>query len=273
MTALIGLYRLDVCFVTFLTALAGPYFSHGFFDMRAVGVAAFIALIPYPYVYAINAITDRVEDAINHPERPLPSGRVTARQARIYTAFLLVLAVAGSLILFRGTALFLALLIPLLGTLYSVAPFRLKERPLVAAGLTAWGMIHPFFITGDATQVPIGLSFILLAAGVTIFKDLGDAAGDAAAGRRAIRAVLSPEALWGLSLFLLTAGGAAIILTGRFLVLPVPLLLAATLIYTRLHHPLEKSFAFLYTRLIRTAVAALCVTGVMAIVDMLGGRA
>ncbi len=272
-TALIRLYRPDVCFITFLTALAGPYLSRGSFDLRDIGIAAFLSLIPYNYVYAFNALTDRTEDAINHPERPLPAGRVTARAAQVYTALLLVLAVAGSLLLFRGAALFLALLIPLLGTLYSAGPFKFKDHPLVAAIITAWGLIHPFFITGDSAQVPLGLSFILLAAGVTIFKDIGDTAGDAAAGRRSIRAVLSPGALWGISLFLLAGSGAALAQGGRYFILPVPLLLAATLIHVRLRHPLEKSFPFLYTRLIRAALAALCVTGFMAIVDMLGGRA
>ncbi len=267
--AVLGLYRLDVAFITFCAALAGPYFSHGSFALGDVGKASFVSVVLYYYVYALNAITDRREDTVNHPERPLPSGRLSMKVAIIWVAVLALASVAGSLMLFRGNALFLSLLVVFFGTLYSAQPFALKRFPLVAALLTAWGLMHPFFVTADPAIGWRGVVFIPIAAGVVLFKDLADAAGDQLGGRSSMVAVLPVSVLWVVSLFLLAGGGALLWIVDLDLALPLPIALIALIVWHRLFVPLAAWKEVIYTRLIRGALAALALIAFLAIGGML----
>ncbi|HSA32877.1 MAG TPA: UbiA family prenyltransferase [bacterium] len=270
LTSFPRLYRLDVAVVTFGAALAGPYFSTGSFSATDVAVAAFISLILYNYVYVLNAVTDRFEDTISHPERPLPSGRIGPTPAAFYLIMLLHLAVAGSIVLFTGPSLFLALLVVFLGTLYSAAPFELKNHPVIAIAVTAWGMAHPFFITAHPSRAPLGAVLILVALGVVAFKDIGDPGGDAAAGRRSILAVLSLRTLCVLSLFSFIAAATALILLDLPILLALPALTGATLLYHLARGPLEKSLPLLYTRLIRSALAAIVGIIIVVVAGLIG---
>lgn len=263
------LYRLDVAVVTFGAALAGPYFSAGTFSATDVATAAFISLVLYNYVYVLNALTDRATDAISHPERPFPSGRLDFIQAAGYLVMLVHLAVAGSILLFTGPALFLALLVVFLGTLYSASPFELKKHPVLAIALTAWGMAHPFFITAHASKLPLGGAFILVAIGVVAFKDIGDAGGDTAAGRRSILAVVSLRALGVLSLASFLTAAIAFILLDLPILVALPAFTGAMLLYHRARGPLEKSVPLLYTRLIRSALAAIVGIIIVVVADLL----
>ncbi len=263
------LYRLDVAVVTFGAALAGPYFSTGSFSSVDVTIAAFISLILYNYVYVLNALTDRTGDTISHPERPLPSGRLGIMPAACYLVLLLHLAVAGSIALFTGPSLFLALLVVFLGTLYSAAPFELKKHPFVAIAVTAWGMAHPFFITAHTAKTSLGISFILVALGVVAFKDIGDPGGDVVAGRRSVLAVLSLRTLCLLSLLSFVAAAIALLLLDLPVLLMLPAFTGATLLYHLTHGALEKSLPLLYTRLIHSALAAIVGIIVVVVADLL----
>lgn len=264
------LYRLDVAVVTFGAALAGPYFSTGSFSAADVAVAAFISLILYNYVYVLNALTDRAADAISHPERPLPAGRLGFAQTAGYLVMLLHLAVAGSIVLFTGPSLFLALLVVFLGTIYSAAPFELKKHPVVAVAITAWGMAHPFFITTRPAHLTLGFAFILVAFGVVAFKDIGDAGGDAAAGRRSILAVIPLRPLCAVSIASFIAAAGVFILLDQPILVALPALTGATLLFHFAGGSLEKSLTLLYTRLIRSALAAIVGIIVVVVARLLG---
>lgn|GEM_PF-1686354 len=254
------LYRWDVAFITFCAAMAGPFFSYGKITFTDVGIAAFIAGILYNYVYVLNAVTDRREDAVNHPERPLPAGEVTLAAVGWYAVFLGVASVVGSLFLFAGRSLFLALLVPFFGTLYSASPFAVKRFPFAAILVTAWGLVHPFFIMADPTVGWRGVSFIVVAAAVVLFKDIADTAGDREAGRHpSVGALLPPFAIGWVSLFLLGAGTVLLSLSDLLLAVPLPLLVAVTLVWHMAMVPHATWQAVIYTRLIRTAAVALLV--------------
>jgi len=89
------------------------------------------------YITGLNQITDVEIDKINKPNLPIASGELSVRDATITVVLSLVvsvvLGVAGSPA-FATEGLNMALgMSALLGTLYSLPPFRLKRFPLLAA--------------------------------------------------------------------------------------------------------------------------------------------
>lgn len=97
-------------------------------------------------LYALNDFTDRKMDAA-HPvkrNRPIPSGKVSPKQALFFSVFFITLAlfVAGSII--GNTLLALCLLIMLTNQLfYTLKPWRLKSRKIF--DVISGSMINPIF--------------------------------------------------------------------------------------------------------------------------------
>lgn len=109
-------------------------------------LAGFIAAGPLLWsgLYILNDITDLEKDK-RHPikkRRPLPSGLVSRNQA---LAFSLILILAALAIGYSINLFFLACLIAMLAnqSLYTLKPFRLKERPVL--DLVSGSMINPLF--------------------------------------------------------------------------------------------------------------------------------
>ncbi len=195
------LYRIDVFVVTNITAVCGYYFSHGTVRPEAAYAAIFISSILYNYVYVLNAITDIGADRINKPERPLPSGKIPYRSAIIYLLFLILLSIGGILYLFRGFNMEMGFLVLVIGGIYSVPPFELKNIPLLAPFITGWGVVHPIFITGEFSKVAIPAAILTCyATGTTLLKDLSDIEGDRQAGRRVVTDFISIRGLLGISM-------------------------------------------------------------------------
>lgn len=95
------------------------------------------ALLMNLYITGLNQITDVEIDKINKPDLPMASGELSVKVATITVVLSLVLSllfgVAGSPT-FATEGLNMALgMSALLGTLYSLPPFRLKRFPLLAA--------------------------------------------------------------------------------------------------------------------------------------------
>ena len=134
-------------------------------------------------IYALNDIYDAKIDAINDLGRPIPSGRVTMREAKVLTT---VLFVAGAAIAFTvNLPVFLCVVVfSVLGIAYSVPPIRFKD------GLFAnvcWGLGIAAAILGGASVTAINTSSIVaaftlafLTAGCGLTKDLKDLEGDRA---------------------------------------------------------------------------------------------
>ena len=134
-------------------------------------------------IYALNDIYDAKIDAINDFERPVPSGRVTMREAKTLTILFFVagLAIAASI----NLSVFLcAMVFSFLGIAYSAPPIRFKD------GLFAnvcWGLGIAAAIMGGASVTTISDSSIaaafalaFLTAGCGLTKDLKDLEGDTA---------------------------------------------------------------------------------------------
>jgi chlorophyll/bacteriochlorophyll a synthase len=142
----------------------------------------------------INDWCDRYVDAINEPDRPIPSGRVPGRwPVRIaITGAALSLALAA----FLGLWVFLATIVALFcGWAYSSAPFRFKKSgwigPLVCAlsyeGLS-WFTGATVMLGGlpSTTILLILLLYSLGAHGIMTLNDFKAVEGDRATGLRSL---------------------------------------------------------------------------------------
>lgn len=95
------------------------------------------ALLMNLYITGLNQITDVEIDKINKPDLPIAAGDLSVRDATITVVLSLVLSVVLGVYgspAFATEGLNMALgMSALLGTLYSLPPFRLKRFPLMAA--------------------------------------------------------------------------------------------------------------------------------------------
>ena len=160
---------------------------------------------------ALNQIYDLAIDRVNKPARPLPSGRLTIREAWIFTwityAIALVLAwfvAPGG----RHECFWIVLIAAILTFAYSVPPFRTKRHGLwanvtiaVPRGLllkvAGWSAVktvvgvEPWFI---------GSIFGLFLLGASTTKDFSDMEGDRADGCRTLPIIYGVRrAAWMIS--------------------------------------------------------------------------
>ncbi len=150
---------------------------------------------------AVNDWFDRHVDAINEPDRPIPSGRIPGRWG-------LYIAVAGSAI----SLLFAGLMGPLVlaatavallcGWIYSAPPLRLKASGWWGPGVVALSYEGLSWFTGAALLIGamprseiliVLLLYSLGAHGIMTLNDFKALAGDRATGVRSLPVTLGPE--------------------------------------------------------------------------------
>ncbi len=134
-------------------------------------------------IYALNDIYDADIDAINDIKRPIPSGRVTKREAKSVTIFFFLVGAAVAAAI-NPTVFLCYITFSILGIAYSIPPIRLKDG--VFANV-CWGLGIATAILGGASIVAINYSSIIaaftlafLTAGCGLTKDLKDLEGDKA---------------------------------------------------------------------------------------------
>lgn len=186
---------------------------------------------------ALNQIYDLAIDTINKPARPLPSGRLTIRQAWIFTWISYAVALALAWFVAPGgrrECFWIVLVAAILTFVYSVPPFRTKRHGLwanvtiaVPRGLllkvAGWSAVktvigvEPWFI---------GAIFGLFLLGASTTKDFSDMEGDAADGCRTLPIIYGVrKAAWLISpsfvlpFMLINVGVVTGILTGNALLL------------------------------------------------------
>ncbi len=186
---------------------------------------------------ALNQIYDLAIDKINKPARPLPSGRLTIRQAWIFTWISYALALILAWFVAPGgrrECFWIVLVAAILTFVYSVPPFRTKRHGLwanvtiaVPRGLllkvAGWSAVktvigvEPWFI---------GTIFGLFLLGASTTKDFSDMEGDAADGCRTLPIIYGVrKAAWLISpsfvlpFMLINVGVVTGILTGNALLL------------------------------------------------------
>lgn len=182
--ALFRLYRADVLLLSFLAFFAGRLLGKDDFSLLFLLQSLFVSLFPYNFVYTLNSITDVVEDSANKPWRPLPSGVISRRDAVLWLLFLTFGSLFGTVVLFEGPEKIFVFLILVFGVFYSLPPFVLKKRGLLACFVTGSGIAYPMIIAGGKEFLPCSASLLLHVLGVTALKDLSDTEGDILAGRK-----------------------------------------------------------------------------------------
>ncbi len=168
---------------------------------------------------AVNDWFDRHVDAINEPNRPIPSGRVPGRWglglALVWTGLSLLLALAlGRYVAVAGVAGLI------LAWVYSAPPIRLKRNGWwsnAAAGLSYEGL--PWF-AGAAVCLQAWPSVAVLAAaglfslgthGIMVLNDFKSIAGDRQMGLGSLPAKLGPMRACLLACATMTAAQAGVV--------------------------------------------------------------
>jgi geranylgeranylglycerol-phosphate geranylgeranyltransferase len=134
----------------------------------------------------VNAATDVELDKINKPNRPLPEGRVTIREAFSIGIFCLVLTLIISFVF--GIVPFLVAIVGLtFAVIYSIPPIALKERGILAnislafsystlIFLWGWAIVAPLVL--ELTVIIILIFWLIQISAANIIKDLVDYEGD-----------------------------------------------------------------------------------------------
>jgi len=263
--AFFRLYRADVFLLSFLAFFAGRLLGKDDFSWLFLIQALFVALFPYNFVYTLNSITDVVEDSANKPWRPLPSGTISRHDAAKWLVFLALGSTAGSVVLFQGLEKLLIFSVILFGVAYSLPPFVLKKRGILACFVTGTGIAYPMIVAGGESFLPCSLSLLLHVLGVTALKDLSDSEGDILAGRKNR---LSLEKTCAISAFFMVCSVAGFLMSHQKIavILPVSslILLSANFFFAK-----ENFKEKIYGRIILitgiTAVAAVAVLGTAAL--------
>jgi 4-hydroxybenzoate polyprenyltransferase len=188
---------------------------------------------------ALNQIYDLDIDRINKRRRPLPSGRLTLRDAWIFTIVTYVVALALAWMVApagRHECFWIVLAATLITVLYSVPPFRTKRLGIwanitiaiprgVLLKVAGWSAVktiaglEPWFI---------GVIFGLFLVGASTTKDFADMEGDARGGCRTLPIIYGVRrAAWTISpsfvvpFLMISVGASAGILSGDFVLLQI----------------------------------------------------
>lgn len=150
---------------------------------------AVCAAVVVVFVAGGNSINDSIDceiDKVSHPERPVPMGRITPKQAHITGVSLLVLSVLLSIITLDVACIAVVVIAAVLMYLYEVL---LKQRGFVG-NITIAVLTGMVFLLGSAivhdiwANLPPALMAALVTVGREICKDIEDMEGDE--GRRTL---------------------------------------------------------------------------------------
>lgn len=187
----------------------------------------------------LNQIYDLEIDRINKPKRPLPSGRLSRREAWIFTAAAYAVALVLAWLVAPGgrhECFWIVVVATVITVLYSVPPLRTKRMGIwanltiaiprgVLLKVAGWSSVKTIF---GLEPWFIGAIFGLFLLGASTTKDFADMEGDARGGCRTLPIIYGVRrAAWMISpsfivpFLMISAGAFAGILTGNFLLLQI----------------------------------------------------
>ena len=173
----------------------------GYFVSKPTAVSPVQILLAFVTGFTICAFSmvandyyDIEVDRVNQPTRPLPSGTVSMREARVIAGFMLALGMVAALRTFDPTAVAIAGLYAVLAWLYD---YRVKKYGLVGNLIVASSLAIPFIYGGVVSGGDVFGSLLLfmaatsLLAGVgrEVVKAMADVPGDQKRGIRSYAAV------------------------------------------------------------------------------------
>ena len=171
---MIGFAVIVGAFVSKPPTVSGLQLAFGFFT----------GLFICAYSMAVNDIYDLEVDRVNRPDRPIPSGRVTVRQASRLSLLMLGVGLACSILSFNPLAVVIALAYAFVSWLYNS---RAKRTGLPGNLIVASSLAIPFIYGGAVSGGSIGGSLLLMMAltaffsgvGREVVKSMADVEGDA----------------------------------------------------------------------------------------------
>ena len=195
-------------FLAALAAAAGYFIAGG----RSVAEGAPVALFTFLVTgagYIINDCFDVGIDRINKPARPLPSGRMSGREAAVLYAAVTTLATIGAIV-------FLPRSVAALVVAWEIGLFvyaRWAKRMFVVGNVLVAAIVASVFLAGGllagdvgSVLVPIVLAFVFNLSR-EIVKGAEDVDGDRLAGARTAAVVVGRDRVlsWAYALLLLLA--------------------------------------------------------------------
>jgi homogentisate phytyltransferase/homogentisate geranylgeranyltransferase len=187
-------------------------------DLIGLWVATWIVCLSLNlYVVGVNQLTDVAIDRINKPWLPIAAGRLSVQAGRWFVVIALIIALIGAWLL--SLYLWLTVVtIALIGSLYSLPPFRLKRKPLAAAisiastrGVIAnvgLALHYRHWLEVDlpfTTLVLTAVFFFGFALVIAFYKDLPDDRGDRMYQIETLTTRLGPRRVLHVGRLLLTA--------------------------------------------------------------------
>lgn len=189
MIAYLQLFNSDAALIAFISYLTGAELAGGA-HVQDFAIAILVTCISTNFIYSFNSWADREIDAINKPWRPLPSQRIIARNALVYSLFLLVMAVIYPFFIAQSVlTLLLFQLLPVLGLLYSAKPFSFRRNSILSTLTISIGLVTPlmlgyFMNTSETKLLPLFFGLFVYCLSVVPLKDIEDAEGDRVCGIR-----------------------------------------------------------------------------------------
>ena len=190
------LIRIPNCIMIGLAVLVAETIGLGRLPSPEQAVFGFLtAFLLLAGTMVFNDIQDVQVDRVNSPDRPIPSGRVTVRQAYALSIVFSTLALISSLVL--GVLTFLTALIALV--LMAYYNTRGKRTGLLGNAVVSFNVALPFFFGGLAVNSlrPLLFIFFLLAflanTAREVAKGIADVAGDSSKGIMTVAVTQGPK--------------------------------------------------------------------------------
>lgn len=190
------LIRIPNCLMIGLAVLVAETIGLGSLPTFAEALFGFLtAFLLLAGTMAFNDIQDVQVDRVNSPDRPIPSGKVTIRQAYELSIIFSALALISSLVL--GILTFLTALVALV--LMAYYNTRGKKTGVLGNAVVSFNVALPFFFGGLAVDSlrPLLFIFFLLAflanTAREVAKGIADVAGDSSKGVMTIAVTQGPR--------------------------------------------------------------------------------
>ena len=185
------LFRPDAALISMASYLIGAAMAGGP-DALDIKRALLLTIIPVNFIYSINCWADRDLDAVSKPYRPIPKGLLSAQNALRYCIGLLAASIVLPFFLYTSSlAIGLSLLLPLLGIIYSIEPFRFRNRPWLDTLTISLGLVLPMILAwvsrglGTTPPLPRFSLFLIIwlyCLGTVSLKKIEETDEDQAAG-------------------------------------------------------------------------------------------
>ena len=199
----IHLFRPFTSFLAGLATFIGAFIGSGYdMDYVLALLASFVTFIFCMGDFALNDYFDRAIDKINHPERPIPAGKISSRNAFLFAV--VFLSISPVIALFINIKCLLITLIAFLLTILYEAWLKKKAAGnlVIAIQVSLTFLLGAAAVGGMNRTIFISLLSFLFIWGREIILDIEDVRGDS--DRKTLPMLLGINKAKILATFLIT---------------------------------------------------------------------